>query len=183
MRPNTIETLFERVIYSTTHEGCWEWTGYKDKDGYGIIVMGNKNRKVHRVVYEHYNGKLPSNKILVCHTCDNPPCCNPNHLVSGSTRDNAQDMLKRGRAPSGGKLHSLNNHPTPILCEDDIINIIDTVLDGDIRPVKQISREYGVGEHAIRDIIKRKTWKKVWELYNEEEYKQFYNDIMTFRKI
>lgn len=69
-----------------TTGGCWEWTESRDKDGYGI-ARGFRTPFVHRLSYEANIG--PASGMLVCHTCDNPPCCNPLHLFLGTPVDNA----------------------------------------------------------------------------------------------
>lgn len=78
---------------------CWEWTKAKNK-GYGMIsIEKSKLRGAHIVAWEVANGKpLPDGEIIR-HTCDNPPCTNPAHLVVGTHADNARDMVDRGRVP------------------------------------------------------------------------------------
>ncbi len=81
---------------------CWEYDGYLNKDGYGEYCDSKRpqgTRLVHRMVYSMYNdGELPS---VVMHTCDNPSCYNPRHLVGGTQTDNVQDMLAKGRGKGG----------------------------------------------------------------------------------
>ena len=76
--------------------GCWLWTAYRSKDGYGIFGIGQKIVKAHRVSYELSVGKIPKG-MMVCHHCDNPPCVNPKHLFIGDGKANAVDMTRKGR--------------------------------------------------------------------------------------
>jgi hypothetical protein len=82
--------------------GCWDWKAYKDKYGYGVWCTGshqsNTRRyiKTHRLSYEIFKGSIPDGK-LVCHTCDNRSCVNPDHLFCGDWNDNVQDMVSKGR--------------------------------------------------------------------------------------
>ena len=83
--------------------GCWEWQRATCRGGYGVIGIpqsgtrtGRTTLKVHRVVYELTKGDIPPDHD-VCHRCDNPPCCNPDHLFSGTPKDNAQDCIAKGR--------------------------------------------------------------------------------------
>lgn len=76
---------------------CWVWAGSKFNNGYGKININQKSYLTHRVAYRlYYKEKIPK-KTLVCHTCDNPPCCNPHHLFLGTHQDNVDDMLIKNR--------------------------------------------------------------------------------------
>lgn len=77
--------------------GCWEWTGSKDKDGYGKFSL-NGDMRAHRASYVLFIGKL-KNGLFVCHSCDNPSCVNPEHLWQGTPKDNITDMYKKKRHP------------------------------------------------------------------------------------
>lgn len=75
-----IDRIFEKVIKQK--EGCWIFVGHRTYFGYGTIKIGGKNgkpRQVHREIYRHFKGVIPEG-MFVCHKCDNPPCCNPDHL-------------------------------------------------------------------------------------------------------
>ncbi len=83
--------------------GCWEWVGGK-KNGYGAFDSGSFQMKArlsgkrgaHQVSYEAYKGKIPEG-LVVRHTCDNPCCINPDHLILGTQADNVADREARGR--------------------------------------------------------------------------------------
>jgi hypothetical protein len=83
--------------------GCWEWSGSRFRSGYGQItpVVGcgwdGASMVAHRVAYALTHGKVPRG-LNVMHTCDNPPCCNPAHLVLGTHADNMGDMIAKGRS-------------------------------------------------------------------------------------
>jgi len=76
------------------NNNCWEWMGRKAR-GYGVL-WAQKMIKAHRFSYLFYKGQIPKNKI-VCHSCDNPSCVNPNHLWLGTHKENAEDRDKKGR--------------------------------------------------------------------------------------
>ena len=96
-----LERLLEKVIINEDTD-CWEFQGGKNNIGYGMIRDEKKMRTTHRVSYEEHVGKIPP-RMCVCHTCDNPICCNPNHLWLGTLKQNSQDMYKKGRGkPFGG---------------------------------------------------------------------------------
>jgi hypothetical protein len=72
---------------------CWEWQGYVDKLGYGRL--GKK--RAHRMSYEKHKGPIPAG-LMVCHSCDNRKCINPEHLWIGTQTDNMRDMAAKGRS-------------------------------------------------------------------------------------
>jgi hypothetical protein len=74
---------------------CWEWTGALDPKGYGHKKRHGTN-VASRVVWIEVFGPI-SDGLEVCHHCDNPPCVRPSHLFLGTYKDNAQDMLRKGR--------------------------------------------------------------------------------------
>lgn len=78
-------------------EKCWLWTGAKNTEGYGYLKIQGKMFRAARVSYELFKGIIPLG-MIVMHTCDNPPCVNPAHLVIGRSKDNTLDMIKKGRA-------------------------------------------------------------------------------------
>lgn len=83
---------------------CWEWQGCFDSHGYGLIRFGKTPTRVHRESYKIFKGQIPD-KLLICHHCDNPKCCNPEHLFLGSYKDNMQDAQKKNRLYPVGNLH------------------------------------------------------------------------------
>lgn len=80
----------------TSTSGCWLWTGYKYKSGYGRICFKMKRLLCSRFSWYLTYGEIPAGK-LVCHTCDNRLCINPNHLFLGTHMDNHLDMVSKGR--------------------------------------------------------------------------------------
>ena len=72
--------------------GCWLWTGAKDKDGYGVFSMNKKSNRAHRLAYKHWNGTIPE-KHVIRHTCTNL-CVNPAHLLTGTQQQNMYDKTK-----------------------------------------------------------------------------------------
>jgi len=97
---------------------CWEFTGSRSDDGYGSIRLEGSMQKAHRAAYQIVHGEIPAG-LVVMHTCDNPPCINPAHLVLGTVADNNRDRHAKGRTvmPANGpgywraKTHCPQGHP------------------------------------------------------------------------
>jgi len=100
-KPETYEEevdrkFFGRILKEDFGKKCWIWQGSKSSEGYGQVTIQGKTIGTHRFSYKYHKGKDPGN-LLVCHTCDNPPCVNPNHLWIGTGRDNVHDMHHKNR--------------------------------------------------------------------------------------
>jgi glycosylphosphatidylinositol transamidase (GPIT) subunit GPI8 len=81
---------------------CWNWKAAIRTDGYGQFWYKKHMVGSNIMAYTFSKGEIP-NKLLVCHTCDNPPCCNPNHLFLGTVFDNSRDMVNKNRDVTGIK--------------------------------------------------------------------------------
>lgn len=78
---------------------CWPWTGATTHGGYGVLGSGGKHGvavRAHRFSYTLAKGGITEG-LVIRHTCDNPACVNPEHLVPGTQADNMRDAIKRGR--------------------------------------------------------------------------------------
>lgn len=96
-----IKRMIEEKVAVNLETGCWEWTGARHKQGYGKQTIKRSEQQVfpaHRLAAMVYLGFSIDSEELVCHKCDNPPCCNPEHLFIGDWKANADDMVAKGRA-------------------------------------------------------------------------------------
>jgi hypothetical protein len=135
-----VERFWQGVDKREPNE-CWPWKKARVTDGYGTVAFwAGYPVATHRLSYEIHKGKIPP-KTQVMHTCDNPPCCNPTHLVLGTPRDNAIDMLKKGR------------NPQQKLVPDQIRNIRE-----DKRKHRIIAEEYKISESLVSLIKAGKRW-------------------------
>lgn len=91
-----LEKIFSKIYVKND---CWEYTGKrsKKKHNYGKLKFKQKEWQAHRLIYLAKHGEIPVGKC-VCHTCDNPPCVNPDHLFLGEHRVNVNDMISKRRA-------------------------------------------------------------------------------------
>lgn len=139
--------------------GCWRCTTASiDLRGYGHLTIFHdgkyRHAKAHRFSYEHFKGPIPDGK-LVMHSCDNPQCCNPDHLSVGTQSDNMQDMVKKGRGLVGEK--NANTKFT----EADVISIYADVDAGMTR--QAIADKHGVSSVTISHIATGRNWKHLYE--------------------
>ena len=108
-----------RLQLATPNEqGCIEFIGTRDRDGYGNIYYIDRVIQAHRLAWILVHGPLERGQ-MVLHRCDNPPCCNIEHLWLGDALANNEDMRakQRERYPSGPDhykaaiTHCKNGHP------------------------------------------------------------------------
>ena len=130
---------------------CWEWRGDRSEANYGNVyrrIDGRKRRlRAHRIAFELSKGPIPSGKFI-CHTCDNPPCCNPAHLWAGSHADNTADCARKKRM-------WLQKHPEqcPLrkLSDEQVLAVrFRFNLCGDRQ--KDIAREFGITQAHVSSL-------------------------------
>lgn len=144
-------SLFALIDFSDT---CWTWKGGRfSRVPYGRLKIQGKTMKAHRVVYEICVGPIPKG-LLGCHTCDNPPCVNPNHIFLGTNKDNQQDAKLKGRKwTPGGEDHYLAK-----LTDQTVIEARQR-YDQDHSQLRPLAREFGVSVITMWHCMKRHTWK------------------------
>ena len=133
-------------------DDCWEYTGGKLRD-YGGHVIPSGTFLSHRLAYFIKHNVDPG-KMLVCHTCDNPPCCNPAHLWLGTVGDNNRDMVAKGRHGKGGARGE--KHPNAKLTEQDVREI-----RASDKSTNELVKQYSAKRQTIREAQLRVTWKHV----------------------
>lgn len=130
-------------------DGCWEWLGARDRNGYGAFSYAGLTRRAH-VVALALDGRGPAKGQYACHHCDNPACVRPDHLYPGTPTQNMADAIARNRQQAGVR------HYAAKLTDADVITI-----RASSDAIKIIAAQYGVSASNIAMIRRRKTWKHV----------------------
>ena len=73
-------TEFWRNVSIRGDNECWPWTGYLNEDGYGEFYFAGEMRGSHELAVTFSTGEVRDPALDTCHSCDNPPCCNPGHV-------------------------------------------------------------------------------------------------------
>jgi hypothetical protein len=106
-----LDKYLEEHIDVRGPDECWLWSGVGDRNGYRQARYQGKHWQAHRLVWTLERGPIPKG-MLVCHSCDTPPCCNPSHLWLGTNADNTEDRERKGRTrAASGERHGLKLHP------------------------------------------------------------------------
>ena len=140
---------------------CIEHNQKGTKEGYGHTYSKEHNKvvRMHRLAYcfakgiplEHIRG------LVVRHSCDNPRCINPQHLLIGTHKDNMDDMYARGRQPN----HKGSLNGSAVLTEATVLIIRQKYSTAVKRSYAVLAAEFGVTRATIAKIIKRKTWSHI----------------------
>jgi hypothetical protein len=151
-RPIPVNERFWKYVDVRGEDDCWEWTAYRNEDGYGKLRDGQSTTSTHRISWEIHFGEIPEG-MLVCHKCDNPPCCNPAHLFLGTYLDNSTDKINKGRDNHS----SGENHPGAKLTWDKVRNIRKEYIPGKFG-CRRLANKYGIDRSTVYDIISNKNW-------------------------
>lgn len=136
--------------------GCVEWQGTRGHKGHGRYRVGassNSQSVASRVAFFLAYGWLP---LVVRHSCDNPPCCNPDHLLAGDYADNTKDMMERKRGNPGKKIGSTNHNS---VLTEEFVREIRMMLPNHTN--RAIAERFGVTPANVSLIRCGKAWVHV----------------------
>jgi len=150
-----VEWIRKRVVIDPV-TGCWVWQGTCNHRGYGrykySTSRGVLTGTVARLALELAMGRPIASGLFACHRCDNPPCCNGEHLFEGTALDNTRDCLAKGRreAPRG------EENGQAKLTRVDIPKILTALAAGTSQST--LARRFGINQSQISRIKNGKAW-------------------------
>jgi hypothetical protein len=148
---NARGTVRERMAarIQRNERGCWIWTA-ANNGRYGVLYAWGRMRYAHRVSYREFKGEIPAGHEIR-HHCDSPLCVNPDHLTTGTHRQNVDDAVRRDRTSNGDRC------PTAKLTRAQVERIRErnplTEVD-----IAATCKEYGVTRRTIYRAIRGETW-------------------------
>lgn len=163
--------LFWSRVGKGDPDACWPWLAACDIWGYGFLNVKPTVIKSHRIAWILTHTMISSEEYVL-HRCDNPPCCNPNHLFLGDNDINVADMVAKGRQSKGDKNsaaviagHQAARKRDPITyyqgrrakLNEDQVRLIREISS----PTKEVAAQFGVSKSLIEFIRNRKRWTHV----------------------
>ncbi len=140
-------TRFWNLVQKGEPDACWPWLGDTDRNGYGVFLWRGKRAPAHSLALSFTTGEVRLPGLDTCHSCDNPPCCNPAHLRFDTRAGNMADASARQRAANGNTLL------TP-----EKVRLIRERRAAGARQ-SDLARDFGVGEGSISLIVRGRQWK------------------------
>jgi len=161
--------FWDQVDRSSSKE-CWPWVGVQWRGGYGRFYTSAPRKSLvsSRVAYVLANKLSLNDGVLVCHKCDNPSCCNPEHLFIGTHADNHADRDSKGRQAKGLR-HGTKTRPESIRRGEhhyeakltDVEAFEIKTLEAIGLKVRLIADMYGVNAQSVRNISRGHTWSHI----------------------
>lgn len=147
----TPANFWARVDRSRGPDACWTWKMARSPKGYGQVWNGRYMDHAMRVAWELTYGLIPDG-MSVCHTCDNPPCCNPSHLFLGTNADNVADRCAKGRTARGEQIARAK------LTREQVDEIRAQYAQGVTRLA--LARRYGIDTQHVTKIVTYQLWAR-----------------------
>ncbi len=126
-------------------KSCWQWTGWRNDDGYGLIQHNGQRWRAHRLVYLLFGYLLPKDRVVL-HSCDNRSCVRPSHLALGTVAENMKDKAAKRRARNGSTRLNIQ----------DVIQIRYAAKAGSKHST--LAKTFGVSRAHISRIVRGKSW-------------------------
>lgn len=150
--------FWSKVDQSGGPESCWPWIGARtaSRPQRGYLKRDGKNIYAHRMAFVLCNGPIP-NGLCVCHSCDNPICCNPSHLWLGTQAENTRDRDVKGRCRARGPSGEASGMAK--LTAQMVLDIRLAYIPGQIT-LAQVGKRFGISESHVSRIVRNHYWKQ-----------------------
>lgn len=153
-RAEDFSRFMQMVLIGSLAGDCWGFTGTRPDGRYGHFSVNGQTVKAHRWIYELLHGPIPEGLILR-HRCDEPSCVNPMHLEIGTSAQNTQDIIERGRWPD----RSGEKHPMAVLNAEKVRRIRHLATLGYTQ--HWIAEQCGISKQHVGKIVRRECWDHV----------------------
>ncbi len=155
-RQITLGDRFWSKVDQRSPDECWEWKASKNNKGYGKFSWGHSNHILsHRVAFFIANGKWPTLHVL--HTCDNPACNNPNHLIEGTQQENVWDAVRKGHM-RGARPNVAGEGNSQAQLTWDEVDQIRKEREEHGTSFNKLAAKYSISKRTIFSIIHEQSW-------------------------
>ena len=151
------QNRFWQKVNKKSEQECWEWQAAKTARGYGQLNVEGIMRYAHRLSYFLHN-EVDTFDLVVMHSCNNPSCVNPNHLVLGTQKQNLQQMYREKRDDNRNRIGIHNKNCS--FSESEVREIKQLLAEGKFSQ-RKIAKMYGVTSSTISNISLGKTWSHI----------------------
>ncbi len=137
---------------------CINFEGSRNKSGYGYTQFLGRQVLAHRLAYALNEMRHPDllKGFVIRHKCDNPSCINVEHLEIGTTKDNMDDMTRRGRRVRGELVG--NSKLTAQQVREIKSSYIPRSKNANQR---ELAKKYNITQSQISQIISSKRWSHI----------------------
>lgn len=147
--PGVLQNFIDAAVSSNTDE-CIVWP-LRTEDWYLLIYRDGRHTSASNWVCRQAHGEPPTPLHEACHSCNHPPCINPNHLRWGTGKENQADRVAHGTDCRGEK------NPRAKLTTDQVL-FIKANPDA---TAKELAELLSVKIATVYKVRQRKNWAHV----------------------
>jgi hypothetical protein len=157
--PESVERRFWKKVEKKGEDDCWEWKAASNQNGHGsFCFMGRTLSAHHMALCLHLGAMIPDRvkriRVCVLHKCDNPSCCNPSHLFTGTYSFNSKDSVHKGRwVNNKGQRHGMSK-----LSDEQVLDMRRKWKTGKYSKYR-LAKMNGVSWERASSIVQGESWK------------------------